>query len=489
MNSFLKENKKNHIWLSLQYLASVIISLITLKLNLLNFGTELFGYWILISSIWGFGIAIDFGFGKAIIKYVSEYREKDESKINSILSSSFFLFSLFGLGVFIIILFIAFTIYFGASGIIPLDNGANFLLICIILGISFYFRYISIFLRSVFEGYNNFVLSSQLSLLNNVLILLSVILALLLNQTMEVLAYYYLISAFITMIALYVAFRIQYPNISISIKHFEFNYAKKVVKFSIAIQGAAVFGSLIDPVIKYLLASVSISSISSYEIARRFVVAITGLFNNTFRPILPKASALTAGESYTNFVFGYCDKVSKLGITYAGIVFGIGSIILSFIIKKVFGLDEAILIFLILALPESVNKLGFPIYNFLLGIGKAYFLTIMQLINLFVISFCVYVGLEVSQSSIGLLGYWVSVIIGNIIMMWFTYRLTSISMWKYLKLSKAFKLVLLNIFLLISILGIYQYNVNEFTMLIVLSIVSVLVFYNDVKAIIINNLK
>ncbi len=489
MNSFLKENKKNHIWLSLQYLASVIISLITLKLNLLNFGTELFGYWILISSIWGFGIAIDFGFGKAIIKYVSEYREKDESKINSILSSSFFLFSLFGLGVFIIILFIAFTIYFGASGIIPLDNGANFLLICIILGISFYFRYISIFLRSVFEGYNNFVLSSQISLLNNVLILLSVILALLLNQTMEVLAYYYLISAFITMIALYVAFRIQYPNISISIKHFEFKYAKKVVKFSIAIQGAAIFSSLIDPVIKYLLGSVSISSISSYEIARRFVMAISGLFNNTFRPILPKASALTAGESYTNFVFGYCDKVSKLGITYSGIVFGIGSIILSFIIKNVFGLDEAILIFLILALPESVNKLGFPIYNFLLGIGKAYFLTIMQLINLVVISFCVYVGLEISQSSIGLLGYWVSVIIGNIIMMWFTYRLTSISMWKYLKLSKAFKLVFLNIILLISILGIYQYNVNEFTILIVLSIVSVVIFYNDVKVIIINNLK
>lgn len=488
MNSLFKENKKNHIWLSSQYLASVIISLITLKLNLLNFGAELFGYWILISSIWGFGIAIDFGFGKTIIKYVSEYREKDESKINNILSSSFFLFSLFGLGVFIIILFIAFTIYFGASGIIPLDNGANFLLICIILGISFYFRYISIFLRSVFEGYNNFVLSSQLSLLNNVLILVSVILALLLNQTMEVLAYYYLISAFITLIAIYITFRIQYPNISISIKYFEFKYAKKVVKFSIAIQGAAVFGSLIDPVIKYLLASVSISSISSYEIARRFVVAITGLFNNTFRPILPKASALTAGESYINFIFGYCDKVSKLGITYAGIVFGIGSIILSFIIKNVFGLDEAIIIFLILALPESINKLGFPIYNFLLGIGKAYFLTIMQLINLFVISFCVYVGLELAQSSIGLLGYWVSVIIVNVIMMWYTYKITSISMWKYLKLSKTFKLVLLNIFLLISILGIYQYNVNEFTMLIVLSIVSVLVFYNDVKAIIINNL-
>lgn len=489
MNSFLRENKKNHIWLSSQYLASVIISLITLKLNLLNFGTELFGYWILISSIWGFGIAIDFGFGKSIIKFVSEYREKHESKINTILSSSFFIFSLFGLGVFILILFIAYIIYFGASAIIPLEHETNFWLICIVLGVSFYFRYLSIFLRSIFEGFNDFVLSSQISLLNNILILLSVILTLLLKQSIEVLAYYYLASSLITLTAFYLAYKIRYSHIIISIKNFEYKYAKKVVKFSIAIQGAAVFGSLIDPVIKYLLASVSISSISSYEIARRFVVAITGLFNNTFRPILPKASALTAGESYTNFVFGYCDKVSKLGITYSGIVFGIGSIILSFIIKQIFGLDEAILLFLILALPESVNKLGFPIYNFLLGIGKAYFLTILQFINLFVISFCVYIGLEISQSSLGLLGYWVSVIIVNIIMLWFTYRITSVSMWKYLKLSKTFKLVFLNIFLLISILGIYQYNVNEFIMLIVLSLVSIVIFYNDLKVIINNNLK
>ncbi len=489
MNSFLKENKKNHIWLSSQYLTSVIISLITLKLNLLNYGTELFGYWILISSIWGFGIALDFGFGKSIIKYVSEYREKDESKINTILSSSFYLFSILGFGIFIIILVIASTTYFGAGAIIPLNQNTNFWLICVVLGISFYFKYISIFLRSIFEGYNNFVLSSQINLLNNILILLSVILALSLNQSLEILAYYYLISSFITLVAFYLAFNIQYSNISISLKHFEFKYAKKVIKFSIAIQGAAVFGSLIDPVIKYLLGSVSISSISSYEIARRFVVAITGLFNSTFRPILPKASALTSGESYTNFIFGYCDKVSKLGITYSGIVFGMGSIILAFIIKKVFGLDEAILIFLILALPESVNKLGFPIYNFLLGIGKANFLTILQLINLVIISLSVYVGLQVSQSSIGLLGYWVSVIIGNVIMMWFTYRITSISMWKYLKLSKTFKLVFLNILLLISILGIYQYNINEFMMLIVLSAVSIVIFYNDIKVLIINNLK
>ena len=215
MNSFFKENKKNHIWLSIQYSTSVIISLITLKLNLLHFGAEVFGYWILISSIWGFGIALDFGFGKSIVKYVSEYKEKDETKINIILSSSFFLFILLGIGILIIILSIAFTTYFGTSALIPENHDTNFWLICFVLGISFYFRYISIFLRSIFEGYNNFVLSSQVNLLNNVLILLSVILVLLFDQTMEILAFYYLISSVIALLTLYSAFYIQYSNISI----------------------------------------------------------------------------------------------------------------------------------------------------------------------------------------------------------------------------------------------------------------------------------
>ena len=248
-----------------------------------------------------------------------------------------------------------------------------------------------------------------------------------------------------------------------------------------AVQGAAVFSSLIDPVIKYLLGNVSVSSISSFEIAKRFVTAITGFFNNTFRTILPKASVLSPGESYKNFIIGYCDKLSKLGITYSGIVFGIGAIVLAYIIKKVFGVDEAILIFLILALPESVNKLGFPLYNFLLGIGKANFLAMMQMINLSIISLSVYFGLEITHSSIGLLGYWGSVIVVNLIMMWYTYKITSISVWKYLNFSGTFKLVYLNLLLLTAVVGIYQYNYNEITLLIGLSLFSIFIFFSDVK--------
>ena len=252
-----------------------------------------------------------------------------------------------------------------------------------------------------------------------------------------------------------------------------------------AIQGAAVFSSLIDPVIKYLLGNFSVSSISSFEIAKRFVTAITGFFNNTFRTILPKASVLSPGESYKNFVIGYCDKLSKLGITYSGIVFGIGAIVLAYIIKKVFGVDEAILIFLILALPESVNKLGFPLYNFLLGIGKANFLAIMQIINLGIISLSVYIGLEIAQSSIGLLGYWISVLIGNIIIIWYSYKVTSVSMWSYMIYSKSIKLILLDILLLLSVLGIYIYNLNAFIFLSVLCGLSVIIFFNDMKTLII----
>jgi hypothetical protein len=158
---------------------------------------------------------------------------------------------------------------------------------------------------------------------------------------------------------------------------------------------------------------------------------------------------------------------------------------LSFIIKRVFGVDEAVLIFLILALPESVNKLGFPLYNFLLGIGKANFLAILQIINLAIISGCVYMGLEITHSSIGLLGYWVSVIVGNMIIMWYSNKITSISMWAYLIFSKAIKLVLLDFLLLLSIWGIYKYNFNVYIFLAVLCGLSVLIFYKDIKILIV----
>ncbi|MBK8663779.1 MAG: hypothetical protein IPN18_19055 [Ignavibacteriales bacterium] len=45
--------KRNNIWLAAHYIFTMVASLVSLKFNLLNFGSDIFGVWVLISSIWG----------------------------------------------------------------------------------------------------------------------------------------------------------------------------------------------------------------------------------------------------------------------------------------------------------------------------------------------------------------------------------------------------------------------------------------------------
>ena len=70
----MNTDKTNSFWLATNFILLAVISVITLKMNIEHFGKEQFGTWIILSSIWGFGSTLDFGFGTTIIKYVSEYK-------------------------------------------------------------------------------------------------------------------------------------------------------------------------------------------------------------------------------------------------------------------------------------------------------------------------------------------------------------------------------------------------------------------------------
>ena len=104
-------DKQNSSWLSVQFIITLAFSLVTLKLNINHFGEKSFGIWIVLASIWGFGSALDFGFGTAIVKYVAEFKE-DRIKINELLSSSFFVFLANGFAILILGEVAGFLIYF-----------------------------------------------------------------------------------------------------------------------------------------------------------------------------------------------------------------------------------------------------------------------------------------------------------------------------------------------------------------------------------------
>lgn len=476
----LRSNRKNSQWLAIQYSLTILFSLITLKLNLQHYGKELFGSWILVASLWGFGKALDFGLGTSLIKFVAEYSNKNSISLRVLLSSCFFMIIIFGILIFVAICCIAQYLYFGIGSIIPIDQVGEIWNVFIVLGLWFYINYITIFFRSVFEGMNDFVLSSKINIIYSLLILVSVVISFYFNLSLVYLAFGFLLSSIVTLFIYIVVLRIKFPLNKISLKLVKLSMIKKVFNFSLAIQGAAIFGSLIDPLIKYLLGSLSnIGSISIYEIARRFVTAITGLFNTTFRPILPKASALLSSEDYPKFINKECVKLSKIGVLYSGTVYGIGSLIIPIVIQQFFGYDEVLLMYLILAIPESINNFGYPVYNFLIGVGKAYFIVLVQFINIVIIGLSVFLGLVMFNNIMGLLGYGVTIIIVNLLMIWFIHKISGISIKQYFVLSKVYKLILLVVLLLMAIISIYNTYFEDYHTVFILGSLSLLLFSTD----------
>ena len=100
----MNPDKKNSLWLALQFSSTIVISLITLKLNLTHYGEKLFGIWILISSLWGFSNVLDFGMGTAILRFVARLKDQDEKQVNILLSSTFFVFIILGILIFLVII-------------------------------------------------------------------------------------------------------------------------------------------------------------------------------------------------------------------------------------------------------------------------------------------------------------------------------------------------------------------------------------------------
>ena len=77
--------------------ADMVVGLLVLPFNVAHLGTSAYGLWMLTASITTYFSVLDLGYGGALVKFVAQYRaRRDPQALNEILSTTFHLFTGFG---------------------------------------------------------------------------------------------------------------------------------------------------------------------------------------------------------------------------------------------------------------------------------------------------------------------------------------------------------------------------------------------------------
>ena len=476
----MQTDKRNSLWLAIQFVISFSIALAVYYLNLSLYKEKLFGAWLILASLWGMGTSLDFGFGLTIIKYVAEYNSGKKEKINDLLSSIFFVFIVLGFLVFIVMYSVAELFYFNNPYIVPADKVNLFKTVFVILGCGFIFQYLILFIRSVFEGLNLFVITSKINLTNNFFLLAGVLVVYNLKLSMVWLSVVYLLAPFL-MFLIYVTVALKkQPELKIRFANFNYDIIKQVVKYSVSVQFTSFFTSLIDPVIKYIIGNnYRADFVPVYEIARRTTVAISGLFFAAFKIILPKASVLKNKEDYREFLMSNGAEYTKMGVVYSGFAFGLAVLPVLFLLKYIFKYEEIVPLFLMLSLAEAVNNVGYTIYMFILGIGKAYFVVLVQFINIVIISLSLIAGFALFANPLGLLGYFLTVVMVNIMTFQFVKRQSGIETAVFMNIIHLKKFVWLLMSIGTAIYLLLNLNADYLMVLGGLSVASAFIFRKE----------
>ena len=453
---FKKSDLKNSIWLAFQYIVLIGLSFLGLKLNLMSLGERQFGVWVLLLSFFGFGSVLDFGMGMSIVRWMSS---KDTySSLQTIATNA--LFSMLVSGIFVassillfVIKFVALNTKFVAPEDVSLIIRVSFLLV-----LSFYINYAIIFFRSVFEGLNNFAWVAKLSILNSITQFLCILLVFLLNLGIFGLVIFIVLNSFIQLVIHWYLFSSSQTSITIKLNSLSFRTAKSLFSQSLTLQGANLLGAALDPIIKYTIGIyANPSSISTFEIAKRFVQAFSGIYNNSLRNILPMVSALNSKEQHRSFLFSTAVPISRVSVYFSIICFSALSPAFLIANTMFFNLHSIIVPFLICILIESTNIFGSVYYGFLIGLKQERFLAILQLMNVIFVSCFLRLGYTLSGSSLGLLGYYLSVLFGSMPILFMTGRIAKISFATLWLKSGWIRLFFFHFLLLINIYLVLKY--------------------------------
>lgn len=475
-------DKKNAVWNSLTFVVISVIGFISFSINVKSFQFELFGLYILISSIFIIGNNFDFGFGMSTVKHISESKKlRDYETINKIYVSYFFIYLI--LSLVILIIFLIYYCFFLAKSVALQNNyDLNVNLLFAVLCFSFIVRYIGNYFKNILEGFMEFVILNKILILTTILNLIFVIIVFILKLNLIYLATAGLIVNVAFILSLITVIRIYLKDLNFCLRYFSLELIKNHIAYGLNIQLSFFVASFVEPVIKYLLGNIlSLNYVTYYEIGKKIIDLTNGIIASAQKGLFNRLSEENAVNNLVGFMNNKLYYYSKISNYYTIIIYGVLNSVLSFFTYYWFKSYESMLILQIFMLPYSLINFAGCAHMVIMLEGKGFVLLILQFINLIVITFLLYISLYYFQNYFGLIGFYLATLINVSLILLYLKYYKSFALEKYLKDIVIKDIILLNIIILVFLV-LFSYYDNYYIYLIILTaIIYPLIFYKYIK--------
>lgn len=450
------QDKKNAVWNSVSFIIVSIAGFINFTLTIKTYSTEIFGLYILLSSIFGLGYNIDFGFGAATIRQISIAKNENDFETQKKFFFTFLLAYILISIVITLIMSFYFFIFVQDSTIVLSVKNVNVITIYVFISCSYLIRYLNNYFKNIFEGFSEFVVLSKiiiiLTLVNTLLILSLFIFKL----DIIYLAFFTFLFQLVSLFVYFFTIKYSFKELSFSFKYYDFALIKKYSLYGINIQVSTFINSIIDPLIKFLLgSSLSLSFVTYYETSKKIIDLSNGLIFSAQKGIFNKLSEQHSAGTMKEFVNNNLPYYSKMSNYYSILVYGLLNPIICIGMMLWFKSYESMVILVVFFLPYTLINFGGVLYLVLMVDGKGIKLIFTQLLNLFTASLFLYLSLYLFKSYIGLSAFYFSIVVSILVIFIILNKSISLNKVSYLQKSNFIDLAKLNILLLSQIILLF----------------------------------
>jgi O-antigen/teichoic acid export membrane protein len=262
-----------------------------------------YGIYLFVTAITGYFGILDLGIGQSLVKFMAEYKAKeDHKKINQMINTSFFMFLSVGLVGGIVIIFLATFVLGFFGGIFPGLDSPEFLpkarAIMYIMGVTFIFNLALSTMRGVLAGLQRYDILALITFITSVINLTVTVLVLSMGYGIVELVLFTTLSGFTGYIMMVFYIKKLLPYVSFSTKFVRRKMIKTLMDLSMSVFLLSIFTMVIyytDNLVIGLFLDITL--ITFYQAAWKLYSIPAKVPEIGLAAVVPAASELDAKEN------------------------------------------------------------------------------------------------------------------------------------------------------------------------------------------------